>query len=154
MKTWIIAILIGIILGLILNVMASAESQYRFDGPLNHDGELSQVELWNIINEWRLDHKKEPFRFNSDLCVIAQRRMEEVKKDWSHTGFKSQLPEYTAKLNYAMLGENLAKNFKSERDTFVGWLKSQEHLANLEANYTDSCVVTSDLYAVQIFATF
>lgn len=108
--------------------------------------------LWSEINLWRVSAGLRPYHWNDGLCKYAAIRTEEIKTDWSHDKFWNYKQLAWEDLHYIVLGENLARDFTDEVTALHAWLNSPTHRNNLEYSYTDSCVVTSGGYAVQMFA--
>lgn len=116
--------------------------------------ELQACKLWEEAQKWRADQQKPFYKWNNDLCRWATVRNEEIKTDWSHDGFHVHKAGIWDDIHYTRLGENLATGYgDDETKMFTAWLNSPSHRDNLEEAYTDSCITTSDGYAVQLFAT-
>ena len=93
------------------------------------------------------------------LCNLAQIRVEEIKTDWSHEGFKAKNNEIYSKycnennIICTSVGENLAKgDFKNEADVVLSWENSPEHKQNMLGDYNVQCVAVSGTYYVSLFA--
>jgi uncharacterized protein YkwD len=99
--------------------------------PITKDG------LFTKLNKWRTNHGLGVLEESLFLCGVAETRLPEVKRDWSHDGFTGR--EFC---DNCILGENLAKDMWSEEDVIEAWEKSTTHLEQLSTNYTHGCVET------------
>ena len=129
-----------------------------FNGTNNQPKQIVQEEifldankLFELSNEWRISQGLKPYIKLELLCDSAKIRNIEVQTNWSHEGFSA---EKICGKGWCQVGENLAKDLGSEKNTFSAWLTSSTHLENLEYNFKYSCVSTSGEYAVQHFGNF
>src|SRR3990170_3380044 len=108
--------------------------------PLRTSKSISDVTLWSLIQEWRVNNNLTPFVKDESLCQSerAIKRLQEIKTNWSHEGYERDnfCP------NCYMTGENLAKNSLSEKELLDKWLNSPTHRENLEKPYTHACILT------------
>ena len=109
--------------------------------------ELDEDKLWYLVQKWRAENDKMLYIKDEQLCDFARIRLEDIKVRWSHEGFW----EINDSLSYDTLGENLAREFNTEKETLSGWLKSSLHKENLTERYTYSCIVCDGKYCVQEF---
>lgn len=112
---------------------------------------LNSAEILNKINIHRNKIGRESLVVDDRLCTIAYRRVQEIKKDFSHDKF-----EIDNKESVYTLTENIAK-LAGEYDsdsTVKGWLNSPPHRHTIESSWKYTCVATSDNYAVQVFSSF
>lgn len=113
---------------------------------------VSQEKLWNIVQEWRKNNNQNVYIENEVVCKIADERLIETKKEWSHRKFLEDRDERYAKYpQYITFGENLAKGYSDEEEILKGWINSPTHLENLEKDYKYSCIRTDGNYVVHIF---
>jgi len=89
------------------------------------------------------------------LCDYSAFRLEQIKRDWSHDGFR-KMNKYIYEYTHAKTGgENLGRDFISEQDTLNAWLNSPTHLENLTKPFTHSCIkADSQGHSVQLFASY
>ena len=107
--------------------------------------------VWKQVQDWRVESGRSVYRKDYYLCYVASKRAKEIQTDWSHSGFWAYVP-VMFKLGYKHIGENLAKDFNDAESTLNAWLSSDTHRANLENDYTHSCVSCSNGYCVQMFS--
>jgi len=131
-----------VLLSLLLFVLAVAPAQ----------GFVQGEKVFTLVQEWRARRNLPVMVVDNKLCRYSAIRAEEIKTDWSHTGFKKRVsPRLYREGNYRRLGENLAKDFSTEQGVVNGWLNSRTHRQNIEYPYTRTCVVCSSNYCVQLF---
>lgn len=114
---------------------------------------ISETKMWNTVQEWRVSTSREEYIKDETLCELASSRVEEIRTEWSHSGFyKSSDKIVFNKTNkFKELGENLAKQFRSEPSVLKGWLDSPTHRDNLEYGFKYSCIKTDGDNVVHIF---
>lgn len=96
------------------------------------------------VQQWRKSSGKSEYLVSEKLCKIANTRLEDIKIDFSHSGFESKRFG-----NETTIGENLAKG-----EPLSAWLSSPSHRDNLEADFTHTCIATDGFYTVQIFGYY
>lgn len=103
----------------------------------------------SIVNDIRSSSGRSPLVRSTYLCQLGAARAEEIKYDWSHSGFW-RIVNYNS---FTYWGENIAKWFTNEYDMVAAWMNSPTHRANILSNaWTYTCVSCSDGYCVQLFA--
>lgn len=111
---------------------------------------LDSNKLFDLIQKYRFDNNFSSFKNSDFLCEIAEQRLDEVHKDWSHEKFNAN-----RFCQSCTLGENLAKGHLSEEATYKDWLNSPTHKYNLDSTFTHSCLKCSkENYCVQIFGYY
>lgn len=110
---------------------------------------LSEEKLLGMINLWR---GNKAYIEDKNLCEIAEFRAWQIQKNFNHDGVYSEL--VYGMTNFMRAGENLARDFSTERQTFEAWLASPTHKANLDADFTHSCIRCIEDDCVQIFAGY
>lgn len=130
----------------------SREYSSSLGKPTKIDIQLNEEKLFELTNKWRLENSLNSYVKSELLCGFANKRLEEIKLDFSHNGFNSKSQDFLVATKYDSIGENIAKDYVSEEKTLEGWLNSPSHLKALEADYTDSCIKCGDRYCVHIFA--
>lgn len=103
---------------------------------------LNQEALLLETNNDRRANVRQALTLDTKLSEAAQRKANDmVQKDyWSHTSPSGQQPWQfiiDSGYQYRAAGENLAYGFTSANSVLNGWMKSQEHRANLlDSTYT------------------
>lgn len=103
--------------------------------------------MWEVIQNWRAEQGLPRYQTSARLCQIAQQRLSEIQKNWSHDGFSGarfcdQQP--------CDLSENLARRYSSEEQVLRGWLGSSSHAGNLYKPHPNACIATDGTYIVHI----
>lgn len=114
---------------------------------------LDENKLMNLVQSWRVKNNLPEYTKSIKTCGVASIRLDEVSIDFSHDSFleRSKDEDYWG---YNHVGENLAKDYRSESQTLNEWLHSASHEANLKDNYTESCIRCSGSTCVHIFAGY
>lgn len=95
------------------------------------------------INTYREENNLKPLQQDQDLCRAAEKRLGEIKNNFSHEGFGIELCD-----KCSHLGENLARNIKEER-VVSAWIESPSHKEIIVSPvYNIGCVVYDDGYSV------
>lgn len=103
-----------------------------------------------LINIVRTNYNVQPLAIDKQLEVLANNRAEYLVKNnqWSHIGWKEQF----YRTNCTYVGENLARNFKSEVPMIVAWMNSPSHRYNiLLGRYDTTGIGTYGNITVQLF---
>jgi len=111
--------------------------------------QIDTEELLDIVQEWRVDNNYPPYLNSDKLCQVAEKRLNEVDTDWSHNGFYDEVSICGDEL--CTLGENLAKNYVSEKEILAAWLNSHLHKDNLVDDFEYTCIRSDGRLVVQIF---
>lgn len=111
---------------------------------------LDGEKLFGLVQKYRYDHYLAPFKKSDFLCEIADQRLVETHKNWSHEEFKA-----ARFCEGCTLGENISKDFYTEEANLQGWLNSTSHKAQIESKFTHSCLkCDKDNYCVEIFGYY
>jgi uncharacterized protein YkwD len=116
--------------------------------------EIEKSELFTLINEWRKENGYSEYQEHPFACLLAEERLPQVTKNWSHNGFLDSVSEIRTKFpetEDSVFGENLAKDSLYEQKTIDAWITSPSHLKNLEYDAPYSCIATDGNYVVHIF---
>lgn len=117
--------------------------------------QLSEYKIVELVNEYRAAHglKQLIIEPESSLCDFAKIRAEETSVVWKHFEKDEDIPK---NIRHISFGENLAKDFKTEKGVLIGWVSSPGHLENIvNLNYTHTCVaIYNNNYVVQLFASY
>ena len=124
--------------------------------PLPSPHIFTQEKLWEVVNDWRVSQGKPAYKENPWLCSIAEKRMVEIQKDWSHDGIQRRWNKDMG--GFVWMGENLGKEYLSEERMLISWLASPTHRKNLDQNFTHSCIRCQMAgvfpYCVQLFGRY
>lgn len=112
---------------------------------------IEKSSVWDLVQRWRADNGLPMYQQNDRVCEIAQQRLNEVKTNWSHDGFRW---ERFCPNGDCLLSENLARKFSTEQSVLDGWLSSSSHRANLQKDYQYACIATDGNYVVHILGNF
>lgn len=94
--------------------------------------------LFNLVNEYRASQGLQQMGWWHQLCEYSTERSEEVKDDWSHQGYQEDSTQGSGKLYQSVCpecirtGENLAKDYWTEKEILNAWIGSPSHKANLD----------------------
>lgn len=103
-----------------------------------------------LVNDYREENGLPRLIHDPELCKLAEVRAEEVKTDFSHTGFEKRWGTFP----YQKLSENLSHAYDN-RLALEGWKKSHLHnLGMLDTEVDRTCVATNGSYAVQLFIKY
>lgn len=130
----------------------SREYSSSLGKPTKTDIQLNGEKLFELTNKWRLENSLNSYVKSELLCSFANKRLEEIKNDFSHDGFDSKSQDFLVATKYDAIGENIARDYINEEKTLKGWLNSPSHLKTLSDPYTDSCLLCEKTCCVQIFA--
>ncbi len=117
------------------NIISSHISKFEIDTDI----------VLEDVNNFRLKNDLNSLVKNENLCNVAKVRLKEIPFNWSHNGFSAA--RFCA-VN-CMMGENLAKNYKTEQSIIDAWENSPEHKAvmiNKDLKY--GCVASDGKYTV------
>ena len=135
------------------NPSVSRKDSFPQPTPFPTPETVTEDEMWNVVQKWRVSTNRKEYTKSETLCRMASIRLEEIKTDWSHKGFK-RVASTVAKSFY-FVGENLAVNFIEESVVLQNWLDSPSHRRNLEnRNFQYSCIKTSGNFVVHIFGGY
>jgi uncharacterized protein YkwD len=97
------------------------------------------------VNNFREQNGLSPLLETPTLCSVAKARLSETRMNFSHDGFTAS--RFCA-VNCTM-GENLARNYKSEQEIVDAWAGSPSHKTiMLMPNVKYGCVASDGQYTV------
>lgn len=85
-------------------------------------GENPSYDILVDLNVYRAQHHLAPVEKNDELCSLARTRVAQIKTDWSHGQFQSELDKIPNM--GGTFYENLARTLKPQ-DVVWGWSTSQ-----------------------------
>lgn len=121
--------------------------------------DYEEIELFTLVNDYRLDDNKPQLKKDDRLYVQAKvRNLTNIKKGTiSHEGFNIISGIITRK-DFKFCGENIGKGYYDNMHVLYAWIESDNHRDNMEhRGWTHSGVaITKDKqgrnYYCQIFA--
>lgn len=107
--------------------------------------ETQEAIVLEEVNRYRVEHDRPPVAPDPASCSIADERLRQVQRDFSHEGFSDAVPDGT-------WGENLARGYGSEDldDLVRHWASSKSHRRNLLYDFSNVCVRGERGYWVMI----
>lgn len=98
-------------------------------------------EVIRLVNIERESAGLAPFTKNDGLCTVADIRVKEVAKKFSHTrpdGTSCFTAFAEAGIKGGYMGENIAQGYRDPEEVVKGWMNSKPHRANiLNSEFTD-----------------
>lgn len=82
---------------------------------------ITSYDILVDMNSYRAIYHLAPLEGNDTLCTLAKIRVEQIKTDWSHQQFQSELDKIPNMRG--VFHENLARTFES-KDVIWGWSMS------------------------------
>ena len=121
-----------------------------------------ELEILELVNEYRAENGIEPLELNDTLCSLASIRAKEASIKWSHerpngTRYYSVFMDYNVTWA-SYVGENLGCRFSSAKQIVDAWIASDGHRANLlddKFNNIGMAIFIAEdntMYIAQIFA--
>ncbi len=104
--------------------------------------------LTHQVNNFRTMHNLSVLSEEPSLCAYAEQRADQIKSEWNHDQFWA---DKCSKTNFALCGENLAKNYSTEEQILTGWKNSPTHMENLKKTWSSMCIRCVDGYCAQEF---
>ena len=94
------------------------------------------------INLYRIENGLEYIPIESSVCEYTEMRLDQIKNDWSHAGFKQSFRDKTAPEGF--IRENLARNYNNTSLVLEGWKQSEKHNEMLLSQFYDEMCVRTD----------
>lgn len=118
----------------------------------------SEEELFNLVNEYRIDEGYTALMFSSEAYVVAEDHNKYMikKNKISHDNFNTRATKLKEKANAVFVAENVARDFTTNSGVLNAWLNSATHKRTLEGDYTHTAIkITVDStgkpYFTQLF---
>jgi uncharacterized protein YkwD len=149
------SLVVALAIGLMITQPPEPSLIYPVITPYPTPKPLSAAKLEEMANIYRQGLNKPPLKHDELMCEIANHRLPEIQTDFTHDQFYS-ITETTYKQHseLAGIGENLAKDFYTEVDTFGAWLDSPTHKNNLDAYWETTCVKCEQTTCIQVFGRY
>lgn len=104
--------------------------------------------ILKLINVYRATKGLSSIQTDTFSCAFAQKRLTEIKANFSHEGFKKRLEGYTMPYpNTSILSENIARNIEPV-NIVPSWIQSEGHRENLEKDTPFGCIAIDGEYVV------
>jgi uncharacterized protein YkwD len=102
----------------------------------------SSYDILSDLNIYRAKYDLTPLEKNDTLCELAEKRVEQIKTDWSHGQFQPEIDKISNM--DGVFSENLARTFEPG-DVVWAWSMSQagHREAMLVPNMKYGCVIQS-----------
>lgn len=119
-------------------------------GVLGRTADISAETLVASTNKTRAQHDRPALTVNDKLTDAAEQKARDMLEHqyWAHTSDEGVDPWYWVKQSgyeYAVAGENLAKDFSTADAVVTAWMNSPEHRKNvLDERYHDVGVAVVD----------
>lgn len=116
------------------------------------------VELWQKIQQYRLEHGVPEFKQDNTLCTIASIRVNqllELNKLDDHDGFNPLVEKYrdSNQLTHHNVAENILSGYHTAAEAISGWDSSLGHRSLMqEGSYVYACAAANYGFAVLIAA--
>ena len=105
---------------------------------------FTQENVYNEVNEHRIAIGALPVTESPYTCAVADKRLPEVVKDFSHDGFYKYGEDRD-------MGEILGMDYTKEEDLVEAWEDSPTHEEVMEDDYLFACTRCSGYTCVMIF---
>lgn len=108
-------------------------------------------DILNRTNQARKEAGLKPLRISSGLQKSAQAKLNDMLK-YEYFNHDKYVYFISRDTNFPAMGENLARNFKTNEEAFDAWMASPTHRDNiLESRFTYIGIAVSGSYIVQHF---
>lgn len=117
-----------------------------------------EQEVLDIVNSHRVNLGATALTFSPIAYEYANRHTDYMikKGSLSHDNFSSRASSIASKVEVQMVAENVAKDYSTAQEAFMGWYESANHKQTMEGDFTHTAVsVKKDengrLYYTQLF---
>lgn len=117
--------------------------KHTHPGILGYATDITVEKLLNLVNQKRIEANLPPLTLSSQLSTAATQKAADMftKNYWAHvspTGVSPWAFITSSGYDYLYAGENLAKDFNTNKEVVEAWLNSPTHKANiLKPEYTE-----------------
>ena len=109
---------------------------------------INEQELYSKVVDFKATKDLKTPTLDQSLCKIAEMRLGEVSRNWSHDDFIANNMWLFAVTALPNLSENLAKNQLSAQQVLTEWENSPTHLANLMKTDTGLCIRCANIDSI------
>ncbi len=167
LHTSVLAVLTVSIFGLAVAAQPIKYVANRMGAVLGYASNISVADVVAQINQQRQTSGESPLKLNSQLNQAASAKAQNMfsLQYWAHVAPDGTQPWFffkQANYNYAIAGENLARDFSNTPDMVTAWMNSPTHKQNImNAHYQETGVAvmngtllgTQTTLVVQLFGT-
>lgn len=125
----LLSTLLGVFVGAIILTFVEIEDYAEIQTipePTTQQAKLDAKAILAEVNRVRAENGcTQPLVVNEQLTIAAQERADFIAKgNWTHDGYETTVRKH---YKYKHLGENLAKNYQSEKLVVQAWMDSKTH---------------------------
>lgn len=101
-----------------------------------------EQEVLEIVNSYRSDLGATTLEFSAIAYEYANKHTDYMitKGGISHDNFSSRASSIASKVDVQMVAENVAKDYSTAQEAFVGWYESANHKKTMEGDFTHTAV--------------
>jgi uncharacterized protein YkwD len=117
-----------------------------------------EQEVLEIVNSHRSDLGANTLEFSEVAYEYANKHTDYMisQGSLSHDNFSSRASSIASKVAVQMVAENVAKDYNTAQDAFVGWYESYSHKKTMEGDFTHTAVSVKkdengNFYYTQLF---
>ena len=117
-----------------------------------------EQEVLDIVNSHRTDLGANTLVFSAIAYENANKHTDYMinKGSLSHDNFSSRASNIASKVEVQMVAENVAKDYSTAQEAFVGWYESPSHKKTMEGDFTHTAVSVKEdkngnFYYTQLF---
>lgn len=118
---------------------------------ISYHEEINSESVFEKVQMFRYHAGLDPYKESKSLCSLADIRLKEIQKNFSHDLFYSEVKNFYGNNEYHV-AENLAKGFNTPDEVITAWLNSPTHKKNLVADYAYSCIKEQNGFIVNLFS--
>lgn len=117
-----------------------------------------EQEVLDIVNSHRLDLGARTLVFSPIAYEYANKHTDYMisKGSLSHDNFSSRASSIASKAEVQRVAENVAKDYRTAQEAFMGWYESTNHKNTMEGDFTHTAVSVKEdengkFYYTQLF---
>ncbi len=117
-----------------------------------------EQEVLDIVNSHRSTLGATTLEFSSIAYEYANKHTDYMitKGSLSHDNFSSRASSIASKVEVQMVAENVAKDYSTAQEAFLGWYESSNHKKTMEGDFTHTAVSVKEddngnFYYTQLF---
>jgi len=117
-----------------------------------------EQEVLEIVNSHRSELGTNTLEFSEVAYEYANKHTDYMisKGSLSHDNFSSRASSIASKVAVQMVAENVAKDYNTAQDAFLGWYESSSHKKTMEGDFTHTAVSVKkdengNFYYTQLF---